>query len=164
MAKSNTYSCLFIILFKCLIGTKCHRTKHSSLNSIVIHDNTVLLVIPRPTGNGKNTVHTIRHFTFSQIIVIHRTSQGHFSITEDVGCIVKPIAPVRRIDRNTLFGLRTRQLITRGLIMRRKRNQGRHHTQDSRGMDLHVSRLWTNVSGIICDKRLILFIRVHVFH
>ena len=45
VAESHLGMRLLIILFKRLIGSKGHRTKHTSLNGVLVHHNTVLLVV-----------------------------------------------------------------------------------------------------------------------
>ena len=81
-----------------------------------------------------------------------------------MGSVIKPIAPIGRINGQTLFGLRTRQLIARRLIVGCKWDQRGHHAHDRRGMDLHVCRFQRNVFGMIYNKRLVLLIGIHVFN
>ena len=152
IAKSDLCSHLLIILLKCLIGAKCHRAKHSALHGVIIHYNSVFLIVARPAGNGQNAVHSIGHFSLAQVIIIHGTRKGHFSIAENMSGIIEAISPIRRINGQTLFGLRTGQLIARGLIVRGKRNHRCHHTHNRRRVYFHVRCFRSNGNGIIRDK------------
>ena len=78
--------------------------------------------------------------------------------------VVKPIAPIGRINGQTLFGLRTRQLIAWRLIVGRKRDEGRHHAHNRRGMNLHMGRFQRNMFGMVYNKRLVLLIGVHILN
>ena len=87
--------CSVIILLKCFIGTETHATKHASIQRILIHNNTVILIITCERSDRQNQIMTIANLTICDIIIIESATQGCFAITKNMNLIIKPILIIR---------------------------------------------------------------------
>ena len=89
----NTCLCfsLIIVLLKCFIGTERHATKHSSVQRIFIHHDTVVLIVTCKGPNRQNQIMTITNLSICDIVIIQSAAERSLPITKNMNLIIKPI-------------------------------------------------------------------------
>ena len=137
---------LVIVLLKCLIRSECHIAEKSTLQRVLIHDNTVILIVTCKGSDRQNQVVTISDISIGYEIIIQCSTNGRLTITENVNLIIKSRHVFCRIDGETLFALTTAQLVTRRLIVVCERDHRRHESQNGGRMNLHVRCFRINVT------------------
>ena len=152
-----------VILLERLIGPVEGAPKQAPCNSIPVHQDTIILVVARKRSHRQNDIVTIAHLPVRQIVIVQGTHKRRLAIAENMHLIVEAVLERRRIDGQTLLRLRTRQLVTRRLIMIRIRNHTRQQSHNGAGMNLQMGGVWLYIFREVRHKRLIHFVWVDIF-
>ena len=127
-----------IFLLDNRIGTERKRSKEATLNAGTIEQNAVVLVVSIEGIDGKHYVFTVGHLSTRHGVVENRTTQGSLAVAEHAAVCIKAVFVIGRIVADALFALGATQLVSRGLIVIRKRHHVGEESHHGTGMDLRV--------------------------